>query len=229
MIKHNLTIKDIPVEDRPRERLIKYGTEALSNAELLAIIIRTGTKSDNAINIANRILGSKEGLNFLSNSTLQELGNIKGIGIAKAAQIKAAVELGRRLKVYRIDNKLKISSPKDAAEIVMEDMRHLKKEHLRVIFLNTKNVVIDISDLSIGSLNASVVHPREIFSEAIRKSSASIIACHNHPSGDPTQSQEDVNITKRLYEVGKIVGIDLLDHIIIGDNCYVSLKEKGIL
>lgn len=229
MIKHNLTIKDIPVEDRPRERLIKYGTEALSNAELLAIIIRTGTKSDNAINIANRILGSKEGLNFLSNSTLQELGNIKGIGIAKAAQIKAAVELGRRLKVYRIDNKLKISSPKDAAEIVMEDMRHLKKEHLRVIFLNTKNVVIDISDLSIGSLNASVVHPREIFSEAIRKSSASIIVCHNHPSGDPTQSQEDVNITKRLYEVGKIVGIDLLDHIIIGDNCYVSLKEKGIL
>lgn len=229
MIKHNLTIKDIPVEDRPRERLIKYGTEALSNAELLAIIIRTGTKSDNAINIANRILGSKEGLNFLSNSTLQELGNINGIGIAKAAQIKAAVELGRRLKVYRIDNKLKISSPKDAAEIVMEDMRHLKKEHLRVIFLNTKNVVIDISDLSIGSLNASVVHPREIFSEAIRKSSASIIVCHNHPSGDPTQSQEDVNITKRLYEVGKIVGIDLLDHIIIGDNCYVSLKEKGIL
>jgi DNA repair protein RadC len=111
----------------------------------------------------------------------------------------------------------------------MEDMRYLKKEHLKVVFLNTKNIVIDSKDISIGSLNASVVHPREIYSEAIRKSSSSIVICHNHPSGDPAPSQEDINITKRLFEVGKIIGIDLLDHIIIGDNCFVSLKEKGIL
>lgn len=229
MKEKNLTIKDIPVEDRPRERLVKYGPEALSNAELVALIIRTGTKDENALMISNRILSQEQGLEFLSDSTIQELSKIYGIGYAKASQIKAAVELGKRLKNYKRNNITKINCPLDAAELVMEEMRHLRKEHLRVIFLNTKNIVLEIKDISMGSLNSSVVHPREIFSEAIRKSSASIIVCHNHPSGDPTQSQEDINITKRLYEVGKIIGIELLDHIIIGDNCYVSLKEKGIL
>jgi DNA repair protein RadC len=229
MKEEHFTIKDIPIEDRPRERLIKFGPEALSNAELLAIILRTGTKSESAINMANRIMSGNDGLKFLSSCTIQELSQIKGIGNAKAAQIKAAVEIGKRLKGYKSDHKIKINSPEDIANLVMEDMRFLKKEHLRVIFLNTKNIVIDVKDLSIGSLNASVVHPREIYSEAIRKSSASIIICHNHPSGDPAQSQEDINITRRLYEVGKLVGIDLLDHVIIGDGCYISLKEKGIL
>ena len=229
MQSEGFTIKDIPVEDRPRERLIKYGSEALSNSELLAIILRTGTKSETAIDMATRLISSNEGLKFLSSCTIQELSQVKGIGNAKASQIKAAVELGKRLKNYRTDNKIKINSPEDIADLVMEDMRYLKKEHLRVIFLNTKNIVIDVKDLSIGSLNASVVHPREIYSEAIRRSSAAIIICHNHPSGDPTSSQEDINITRRLYEVGKLVGIDLLDHVIIGDGCYISLKEKGIL
>ena len=223
------TIKDIPVEDRPRERLIKYGSEALSNSELLAIILRTGNKSETAIDMAARLISNNEGLRFLSTCTIQELSQIKGIGLAKASQIKAAVELGKRLRNYRNDNKIKINSPEDIADLVMEEMRYLKKEHLKVIFLNTKNVVIDVKDLSIGSLNASVVHPREIFSEAIRRSSASIIICHNHPSGDPASSQEDINITRRLFEVGKLVGIDLLDHVIIGDGSYISLKEKGIL
>jgi DNA repair protein RadC len=225
----SLTIKDIPVEDRPRERLLKYGPEVLSNAELLAIILRVGTKSESAITIANKLISSNEGLRFLTTSTVEELSNVKGIGEAKAAQIKAALELGKRLKNFRSDSKVKISSPEDAAELVMEDMRYLKKEHLRVIFLNTKNIVTDVKDLSIGSLNSSVVHPREIYSEAIRKSSSSIIICHNHPSGDPSPSQEDINITKRLYDVGKLVGIDLLDHIVIGDGRYISLKEKGII
>lgn len=230
MQSERFTIKDIPVEDRPRERLIKYGSEALSNSELLAIILRTGSKSETAIDMATRLLiSNKEGLKFLSTCTIQELSQVKGIGNAKASQIKAAVELGKRLKNYRNDNKIKISSPEDIADLVMEEMRYLKKEHLKVIFLNTKNIVIDMQDLSMGSLNASVVHPREIYSEAIRRSSAAIIICHNHPSGDPTSSQEDINITKRLFEVGKLVGIDLLDHVIIGDGCYISLKEKGIL
>lgn len=224
-----LTIKDLPTEERPRERLIKHGAEVLSNSELLAIIIRTGTRFESAISIANKIMSSSEGLKFLTTSSVHELSQIKGIGMAKAAQIKAAVELGKRMKSYRCDNKLKISSPADAAEVVMEDMRYLKKEYLKGIFMNTKNLVIDIKDLSIGSLNSSIVHPREVFCEAIKNSSSSIIVCHNHPSGDPTPSQEDINITKRLYEVGKIVGIDLLDHIIIGDGIYVSLKEKGII
>lgn len=229
MEKQSFTIKDLPIEERPRERLIKYGPEVLSNAELLAIIIRTGTKSESAINLANKLISSAEGLKFLSTSSVQELANIKGIGSAKASVIKASIELGKRLKGYRDFNTIKISSPQDAVGIVMEDMRYFKKEYLRVIFLNTKNIVIDVKDLSIGSLNASVVHPREIYSEAIRKSSSSIIVCHNHPSGDPTPSQEDINITKRLFEVGKLVGIDMLDHIIIGDGSYISLKEKSII
>ena len=229
MDNENFTIKEIPMEDRPRERLIKYGPEVLSNSELLAILIRTGTKSESAIKIAQKMVGTTEGLQFVSTSTVQELSQIKGIGNAKASQIKAAVELGRRLRNFRIDHKIKINKPQDAVEILMEDMRYLKKEHLRVVFLNTKNIVIDVKDLSIGSLSTSVVHPREIFSEAIRKSSSSIIVCHNHPSGDPTPSQEDINITRRLFEVGKLIGIDLLDHLIIGDGNYVSLKEKGII
>lgn len=229
MQSERFTIKDIPEADRPRERLIKYGPEALSNSELLAIILRTGTKSETAIDMANRLISGQEGLKFLSSCTIQELGQIKGIGNAKASQIKAAVELGKRIKNYRADNRTKINNPQDIADLVMEDMRYLKREYLKVIFLNTKNIVIDVQDLSIGSLNASVVHPREIFSEAIRRSSASIVICHNHPSGDPTSSQEDINITRRLHEVGKLVGIDLLDHIIIGDGSYISLKEKGIL
>lgn len=229
MKSENFTIKDIPVEDRPRERLIKYGAEVLSNSELLAILIRVGTKNESAINIAQGMISTKEGLQFVSTSTVQELSAIKGIGPAKASQIKAAIELGRRLRNSRADHKIKINKPQDAIEILMEDMRYLKKEHLRVIFLNTKNFIIEVKDLSIGSLNSSVVHPREIFSEAIRKSSSSIIVCHNHPSGDPTPSQEDINITRRLNEVGKLIGIDLLDHLIIGDGNYISLKEKGII
>lgn len=229
MNEENFNIKDIPIEERPRERLIKYGAEVLSNSELLAILIRTGTKSESAIKIAQRMIGTSEGLQFVSTSTLQELSEFKGIGAAKATQIKAAIELGKRLRNYRIDNRIKINKPEDAIEVLMEDMRYLKKEHLKVIFLNTKNIIIDVKDLSIGSLSSSIVHPREVFSEAIRKSSSSIIVCHNHPSGDPTPSMEDINITRRLHEVGKLVGIDLLDHLIIGDGNYVSLKEKGII
>ncbi|CCC57860.1 RadC family protein [Caloramator australicus] len=223
----NFRIRDIPHDERPRERLIKFGPESLSNAELLAILLRTGTKDFSAINLAQNII-SKNGLDFLSNCTIEELSSIKGVGLAKAAQIKAAIELGKRLRGLRNSNKIKITSPKDVFNLIGEDMRYLKREFLRVIFLNTKNIVIDIKDISIGSLNSSIVHPREVFSEAIRRSSSSIIICHNHPSGDPEPSMEDINITKRLFEVGKLVGIELLDHIIIGDGCYISLKEKNL-
>lgn len=229
MVNNAYTIKDLPENDRPRERLIKFGAEALSNEELLAIMIRTGTKNESAVFLANKIIKNGRGLNYLCSCTVQELSKIKGIGSAKAAQIIAAVELGKRIKNFRGGNIIKINSPEDAANLVMEDLRYLKKEYLRVIFLNTKNVVIDVKDVSIGNLNSSIVHPREIYYEAIRKSSSSIIVCHNHPSGDPTQSEEDVNVTRRLYDAGKLIGIDLLDHIIIGDGCYISLKEKGII
>lgn len=225
----NLTLKEIPVEDRPTERLLALGAQALTNAELLAVLIRTGTRSENAVQLAQKILGTTEGLGFLSSSTTQELGSFKGIGRIKAAQIKASMELGRRMIYFRKDPRNKVVKPGDAVELLMEEMRYLKKEHLRVIFLNTKNRIIDINDLSIGCLSSSFVQPREIYSEAIRKSCASIIVCHNHPSGDPTPSNEDIQITKRLIEVGKLVGIELLDHLIFGDGDYISLKEKGII
>ncbi|MPN46980.1 hypothetical protein SDC9_194579 [bioreactor metagenome] len=167
---------------------------------------------------------------MLINSAENELINISGVGIKRAAQIKAIAELARRLysNVYNV-NKYKITQPKDAANLLMNDMRFLKKEYLKVILLNTKNEVISIETISIGSLNASITHPRETFISAIRKSAASIILAHNHPSGDPSPSSEDISLTNRIRESGKLLGIELLDHIIIGDLKYVSLKEQGIL
>ncbi|HBM75713.1 MAG TPA: hypothetical protein DD429_09205 [Clostridiaceae bacterium] len=223
------TIKDIPEEERPRERMEKFGPEALSNSELLAIILRTGTAYESALDISNRLLKEGNGIKCLYEYSFQELKHIKGIGNAKASQIKAALELGRRLKSYKDGSDIYIKTPHDAAELVMEDMRHLKKECLKLMMLNTKNMVISIKDISVGGLNFSVVHPREIFVEAIKVSSASIIIFHNHPSGDPYPSQEDIDVTKRIYKAGKIVGIDLIDHIIIGDNKFSSLREKGII
>lgn len=224
-----LGIKDMPEDERPRERLAKYGAETLSNSELLAIILRSGTKQDSALSIACRILKNNDGIKYLYDSSFEELKCINGIGTAKASQIKAAIELGRRLKSYKAQSSFCIKSPSDAAELVMEEMRYLRKECLKLIMLNIKNMVISIKDISMGSLNSSIVHPREIYVEAIKASSASIIICHNHPSGDPSPSEEDMNITRRICEAGKIVGIDLIDHLVIGDGKFVSFKEKGLL
>lgn len=226
---YTIKIKDIPINERPRERLLKYGEEVLSNQELLAIILRTGTKSESALDLAKRLITSCGGLNFIAKSSVYELSKVKGIGLAKACEIKACVEIGKRINSFKGNDKVKITSPEDVALLVMDEMRFLAKEHFRVIFLNTKNYVIQIKDVSIGSLNSSIVHPREVFLEAIKLSSASIILCHNHPSGDTTPSQEDINITKRLIEAGKIIGIEVLDHIIIGDVNYLSFKEKNII
>ena len=224
-----LKITDLPENERPRERLLKYGADALSNGELLAIILRTGTMGENIISLSNRIIKECGGLNGLLSSSSEEFMNLNGIGEAKAAQLLALAEISKRFKTFKAGEEYKISQPKDAAELVMENMRYLKQEYLKLLMLNTKNVVIAVKDVSIGSLNSSIVHPREVFCEAIKKSSASIIICHNHPSGDPTPSNEDINVTHRLRESGKLLGIDLLDHIIIGDGKYISLKEKGIL
>jgi DNA repair protein RadC len=227
--KKNMTIKDMPISERPRERLAKYGSEVLSNIELLAIILRTGNRSDSAIGLATKLLSDERGIRHLCELSFDELKKMKGIGPAKASQIKASFELGRRVRSFKDNNSYFIKTPKDAAELIMEDMRYLKKEHLRLILLNTKNSVISIKDISIGSLNSSIVHPREVFIEAIKNSSASIIICHNHPSGDPIPSKEDIDVTKRVYEAGKIIGIDLIDHIIIGDGKYISMKERNII
>lgn len=224
-----IKIMDLPKNERPRERMLRYGPKDLSNAELLAVLLRTGTKRENIVALCNKLIKESGGLNGLLSMDYSELTALHGIGLAKAAQLLALSEISKRFKSYKDGDTYKIINPKDAADYVIEDMRNLEEEHLKVILLNTKNIVISVQDVSIGSLNSSIVHPREVFRNAIRKSSASIIVCHNHPSGDPNPSTEDINITKRLKECGKILGIELLDHIIIGDGVYISLKEKGIL
>lgn len=228
-MSENLKMMDLPKNERPQERLLRYGAESLSNPELLAIILRCGTSKENVLTLCTRLLKEFGGLKGLSDLLPEDLMAMDGIKEAKAAKILAIMELSKRLAGFKSGEEYKISTPKDAADIVMSEMKDLKQEVLKVIYLNTKNKVMGISVVSMGSLNSSIVHPREVFSQAIKRSSASIIICHNHPSGDPTPSGEDINITRRLKECGKIIGIDLLDHIIIGDGVYISLKEKGIV
>lgn len=224
-----IKIKDVPKAERPRERLLHYGAEHLSNKELIALLIGSGTRNESVIDLANRVLMHFEGLKLLKDATIEELTAIKGIGPAKGVVILAALQLGERLTKYKPPEKYVVRSPEDGADYVMEDMRHLEQEHFITMFLNTKNQIIHSQTIFIGTLNSSIVHPREIFREAVRRSAASLIVAHNHPSGDPTPSPEDIHVTKRLVEAGKIMGIDLLDHLIIGNGEFVSLKEKGHL
>ncbi|MCS7458727.1 DNA repair protein RadC [Paenibacillus doosanensis] len=225
----NLTLRDVPNEERPRERMMQYGAQALSNAELLAILLRTGTVQESAVHLAQRLLSQAGGLRNLVDMSLQQLTEIKGIGEAKGLQVQAGIELGRRLARSGMTETVTVRSPEDVSGLMMEEMRYLQKEHFVCLFLNTKNHVIGQETLSMGSLNASIVHPREVFRAAIKRSSASIICVHNHPSGDPTPSSEDVQMTQRLVEAGDIVGIDVLDHVVIGDRRYISLKEQGLM
>ncbi|WP_088043209.1 DNA repair protein RadC [Bacillus sp. EAC] len=220
-------MKDFPKEDRPRERLIKDGPHSLSTQELLAIVLRTGTKNEPVLQICNQLLLKFDGLRFLMNASIEELSNIKGIGEVKAVQLLAAFELGKRINRLQFDDRYRIKGPEDCANFMMDEMRFLEQEHFICLYLNTKNQIIARETIFKGSLNASIVHPREVFKEALRRSSSSIICLHNHPSGDPTPSREDIEVTKRLVECGKIIGIEILDHIIIGEHKYVSLKEKG--
>ncbi|WP_280515456.1 RadC family protein [Bacillus sp. NTK074B] len=227
--ENRLMIRDFPQDERPRERMIQSGAASLSNQELLAILLRTGTKSESVLQLSNRLLNQFDGLNLLKDASLEEITKTKGIGLAKAVQIMAAVEFGRRISNLAFDDRYSIRSPEDGANYVMNDMRFLAQEHFVCLYLNTKNQVLHKQTIFIGSLNASIVHPREVFKEAFRRSAASIICIHNHPSGDPTPSREDIEVTKRLVECGRIIGIDILDHLIIGEKKFISLKEKGYL
>lgn len=224
------TIKDLPLSERPREKLYSYGPQSLSNAELLAIIIRTGHKEDTAIELAQRVINmDQRGLTHLTEVSLEQLKEIKGIGDCKAAQIIATIEIGKRLTRWGAQEKIRVNSPRVLVNLLMDDMRYLNKEHFNIAILDTKNQILAIENISIGTLNASIVHPRDVFSIAIKRNANSIILIHNHPSGDPEPSREDVNITHRLIEVGNLVGIKVLDHIIIGDNRYISFKEKNLI
>jgi DNA repair protein RadC len=224
-------IKELPEEERPREKLLTKGAQALSNAELLAILLRTGTKEDSVLRVAERLLKKYEeiGVAALSGLTPQDISQIKGIGPVKAVTVAAAVELGKRLNGLASAERAIIRSPQDAANLLMARLRYEAREHFVVLVLSTKNHVLATPTISIGSLNASIVHPRELFRQVIHYSAASVILVHNHPSGDPTPSSEDIDLTRKLVDAGKLLEIPVLDHVIIGDNKYVSLKEKGII
>lgn len=225
----NYTIKSIPKDDRPQEKLLKYGANNLSNSELIAVILRTGSKDENVIMLAQRILNEDEkGLRNIAEGTTEKFKSFKGINDVKAAQLMAVSELSKRISTLKIE-KIKISSPGDAAVVLMEEMRYYKKEYFKIILLDTKNNIKKVSEISVGSLNSSIVHPREVFSEAVVNSASSIILVHNHPSGEAEPSHEDIVLTNRLDECGKILGIKVLDHIIIGDGVFYSFKEEGLL
>lgn len=226
----NIRVNDIPLNERPVEKLLQFGVESLSNEELLAILLRTGTKGENVIALSKRLLIELDGLDGLLNVSFEEASKIKGIKKVKACQIITMMELFNRFKTLKSQKEnLKISSPKDVSTLLINEMSNFKQEVFKLILLNTKNIIIGTKDVFKGTLNSSIVHPREVFKEAVQRGSANIIVCHNHPSGDPNPSKEDIDITLRLKECGNIMGIGLLDHIIIGNNKYVSLKEKGII
>lgn len=224
------TIKDMPISERPREKMMSSGADSLSNAELLAIIIRTGNKNDTAIELASRILSmDSRGIEYLSDTSLEELMGISGIGLSKACQIMAAIEIGKRLSKIGPHDRIKVTSPDILADILMDEMRYLNKENFRIAILDTKNQILGIENISVGTLNASIVHPRDVFKAAIKRNANSLILIHNHPSGDVTPSKEDISITHRLIECGDLMGIRILDHIIIGDGRYYSFKEKNLI
>jgi DNA repair protein RadC len=225
---YNPTIKELPTSERPRERLIHYGVGALSNAELLAIILRTGTRDENAVRLGQRLLATFDNLAGLVRASTSELASEKGLGPAKVAQVKAALELGRRMLIESPEERPQIRSPADAANLVMSEMSPLEQEHLRVMLLDTKNRVLSTPTVYVGSLNTSLIRVGELFREAIRANCASLVVLHNHPSGDPTPSPEDVAVTRQIVEAGKLLDVEVLDHLIIGHQRFVSLKERGL-
>jgi DNA repair protein RadC len=226
MQDYKIKILDMQKEERPRERLIKNGASALSDSELLAIILRTGSKKENVINLSQRILGEYN-IKQLSQINITQLMKVHGIKESKAAQISACFEIARRLESFNSVEKPKISSPEDVYRRLFPRMREQKKEMFIELCLDTKNQILKEEVISLGSLNANVVHPREVFKLALTESAAHIIVAHNHPSGDPTPSREDIEITKKLVETGNIMGITVLDHVIIGDGRHFSMKEAG--
>ena len=227
-MKESFTIHDLPVAERPRERLQKLGVDALSAQEILALILGRGIAGESVMVTAQRLLSQFGNLKGIANASVEELSQVKGMGVAKASQIKAAFELANRLEGYaEAGEKSPVTTPEDVLNLVRSRLKSKKKEYFLALLLNTRNQLIKVAEISVGSLDSSIVHPREVFKEAISASAASVVFAHNHPSGDPTSSEDDIKLTKRLVEAGEIVGIEVLDHIIIGDKKYLSLKREG--
>jgi len=224
-----MSIRELPEKERPRERLLYRGAAQLSNAELLAIVMATsGQRGENVLSLAQRVLSSVGDVSRLRQASIEDLCEIKGIGQAKAILLLAVVELARRMSASEGVNII-VRSPQDVRNLLLERLQFEERERFMCILLNTKNHCLGVEEISVGSLNSSIVHPREVFKVAVRRSAASIIVAHNHPSGDVTPSREDVEVTRRLCEAGRVLGIELLDHVIFGDEDILSLKEKGLM
>lgn len=224
-----MKIKSLPAEERPMEKGLYQGMEMLSNTELLALVINSGTRVKSAIALAEEVIGRGEGIFGLRDMAAQELMEIPGIGPGKAARILAALELGKRAASKPSGKPVNVTSAEGAAALFMEEMRYLKKETFRALLLNSKGDIISVETISVGELASTPVHPREVFHSAVKKSAAAIILVHNHPSGDPFPSEEDIKTTLRLVECGKLMGIRVLDHLIIGDGDYISINATGAM
>ncbi len=217
--------------DRPYEKCERFGAKNLTDAELFAVLLRTGTRGENSLDLAHKLLCSEtpeRGLLNIHRWDMDSLMRVRGIGKVKAIQILCLSELAKRMARASALQELDFSSPRTIAQYYMEDMRHREKEVLKLLLLNTRARLIGESEVSVGTVNMALISPRELFLEALRRNAVSIILLHNHPSGDPEPSEEDIRITGRIYEAGALIGIELLDHIIIGDNRFVSLKERGL-
>ncbi len=221
-------ITDLAAEERPRERLRKLGPQSLADAELIAILIRVGVPGENAVQVGQRLLLKYKGITGLHRVPYEELIQEHGIGEAKAAQIKAAIELGDRMRREKLEERTTINSPEDAAALVSHEMSVLEEEHLRIFLLDTRNHVLDIVEVYKGAVNSSQVQVGELFKTAVRRNAPAIIVVHNHPSGDPTPSPDDVAVTRSIVQAGKLLNVEVLDHIVIGQGRWVSLKERGL-
>ena len=229
----SIKMKELPISERPYEKMEMYGANSLSNAELLAIIIKTGTTEESSVTIAQKILklnkDKKDNLKFLQDISINELTKIKGIGKVKAIQLKAVSELTKRMSRPILDNKIKITCPQDVANLLIDELKNEKREIVKVLILNTKNIVVKILDVSYGSTNLAIITPRDILAEVVKMEAPKIILIHNHPSGDPMPSKADMEFTDRLIEACKLLGVELLDHIVIGHDSYESIfYRKGL-
>ncbi len=224
-----MRVKELPYELRPREKLKRFGVKTLSSSELLALLLETGRKGENVLRIAQLMLERFGGLKGVAEASLEDLSRVSGVKLAKAARLLAAFELGRRSFSTAFQEKLVISSPQDVVDLLSPEMSHLDREHFKAIILSVKNEVIRVINVAVGNLSSALVHPRELFKEAIRSSGAGVIVVHNHPSGQPAPSQEDIRITQRLAQCGEILGIELVDHVILGKGCFVSMREEKLL
>jgi DNA repair protein RadC len=222
-------VREMPEEDRPRERLARLGPEALRDAELIAVLFRTGTREMGAVALAERLIRHFGDLRTLARATVEELQQVKGVGAVKAIELKAALELGKRLATHKALERPKIRGAADVSDLLMLTFKELETEHFKALLLNTKHEVLKVVDISRGTLDGTMAMPRDVFRQAVREGAAAVIVCHNHPSGDPEPSRMDRELTKRLRESGELIGIPLLDHVVFGDGRYVSLQERSLL